>query len=142
MVDNESRILVHRTVAEALTVEAMVLADELETYLADGDSVLEGMDHRAQLSVASAGVAMGARLTRLVDWLVWRDGGGDEVHPLESAEDELDPDQLPPQARALFAAAQSVFSRAAALDQAPRAAVEGSSPARTLQMRLVRSLEA
>ncbi len=142
---HDSPVAIHRTVVEALTVDAMVLADEVESYFGgeELEFALPLMEPDAQAAIARVALKLATRLNRLVDWLVHHDARTEappeavgSAAQLFSDEDGL---ELPPRARALAEATRTLFALVEGLHD-HRRATRMESPARALQSRLAASL--
>jgi len=146
MVGQAGPIVLHRTLIEGLTIDAMVLADEIETYFGGEELqlALTDMSPQRQALFARVGLKMAGRLNRLVEWLVRRDVRA-EILPDEVAIGEpiCATDEcchLTPPARALAEATTLLFARMEQLHDPENAVAAVSSPARALQARLARRL--
>ncbi len=138
---NDSPVTVHRTVVEALTIDAMVLADEIESYFGGDklEAALPAMDAARQGAVARVGLKAATRINRLVEWLVQSEMSAlkppESVVPAEPLWTEDDARRLPPTARALAEATTDLFERAGRMHD-PALGVPMVSPARALQDRI------
>jgi len=140
MVEQAGPIVLHRTLVEGLTIDAMVLADEIETYFGGEELqlALTDMSPQRQALFARVGLKMAGRLNRLVEWLV-------RILPHEVAIGEpiCAADEcchLTPPARALAEATTLLFARMEQLHDPESAVAAVSSPARALQERLAQRL--
>lgn len=138
MVSSVDPVVITRALVEQLTIEAMVLADEAESYFS-GEEEPARAELAPELQVAFACEAFrtAARLKQLVDWLARHDPRGLAVEPWphEPAERLPEHERLPPRARAIVAATHELCERVAALR--PRRATQPVvSPARMLQAQL------
>lgn len=135
-------IAIHRSSVETLTVEAMVLLDELESYSASSDDAIKALTPEAYAIFTHIRLQSVAKLTKMVDWLVRLDAnvGG---QPEQAWARVLDPnlDGLPPRARALIAAAQVLFLQVDRLSNVRLGLAPVESPARILQERLSQIFE-
>lgn len=147
MVKSNPPALIARAQVEALTIEAMVLADEAETYFAGAEDAI-GDDLSPELKVAFACEAFrtAQRLKALVGWLALDhdQGHGDRNGHAATWRTEAAPacdlKQLPPRARAIVAATHELCQRVAQLQRPPRLDASIASPARLLQERLQASI--
>jgi len=139
MAETDSAITLHRSAVESMTVEAMVLIDEVETYFASLDELTNSFSPDAYVMLKQVGVRLSSGLTRLVDWMVQHGSSAELASERFEAEDEPESASLPARARALIAAAQSLFVRVDALCNLQNGLVDVQSPARLLQDRVERS---
>ncbi len=140
MAEKDPAITIHRSAVESMTVEAMVLIDEVETYFANSDEITNTWSSNAQLSFKQSGLLISTRLTELVDWMVRHTNQVDlTLERFSLSEGDANPVDLPPRARALIAAARSLFARVDALSDTQQGLVSVQSPARLLQDRVERS---
>lgn len=141
---SDEPVRIHSTLIERLTVDAMVLADEIESYF--GGEEFEGnagmLEPAQQALVARAGL----RLSRLVNALVEALARND-AHVLPQAAPAGDQDwmraevaALPPRARALVEATRALTERIEGLQSAGGPTQEAPSPARALQAFLAEQL--
>lgn len=135
----DAPVAIHQTMFETLAVDAMVLADEVETYFegATFDDEMRRLPSGSQAALARVALKIGKRLAACVEWLIRREGPDAPRVPGEegmwSAEDEL---ALPPRARALAEAARAVLARVAQLGDIAGPLPPVASPARALQQEL------
>jgi len=146
MVGNVGPVILHRTLIEALTIDAMVLADEIETYFGGDDLAvsLASFDVARQAAIAHVGLKLATRINRLVAWLV-RGDHANEPPPeaLELSEpfcSDKDANLLSPPARALAGAANELFTRVRVLGDPEKMVEAIASPARALQASLAERL--
>ena len=139
MVGQTGPVVLHRTLVEGLTIDAMVLADEIETYFGSEEQELAllQMDSARQALVARLGLKLATRINRLVEWLVRRDDDTPATFEIAASGERLcsleEASLLPPSARALAEAATQLFARVAQLSGPEGGVVAVSSPARALQ---------
>ena len=146
MAVTDNPVAIHRTVIEGLTVDAMVLADEVESYFGGDDleSALPCMDAATQAAVARIGLKLATRLNRLVEFLVRADARHEAAPETVGTAEQLctaeDTALLPPRARALAEAARQLLERVERLRDLGGIAMPAVSPARALQQRLENAL--
>lgn len=146
------RSAMHRRLVDALYLDAMLLADEARGYFeAVGRSEREALDPAARVDFACESLRVTTRLTHVIAWLLTQRAveAGELVprqalHPSRRLGDAAVSDEktvalLPPQARALVAASEALYRRAAAQDAALAAAMPGDSPVHSMQERLAGS---
>ena len=143
---NGGPFAVHRSSVEMLAVDAMVLADEIETYFAGDElaAALTTMSDGEHAAMGRVGLVMITRVKRLVDWL-----GSAEPHldqPPQAADAEAptwataDLARVTPEARVFAMATSELFDRLERMRDPARAAADMPSPARALQARLAARL--
>lgn len=140
MVNGAYPVAITRALLETLTIEAMVLADEAESYFGADDEARSAFDADLSIAFACEAFRTAARLKQLVGWLA---GHGGEPPVFALADDVSDsPDfaRLPAHARAIVAATHELCERVRRLQRQPEMPEVVPSPARLLQERLVASL--
>lgn len=140
MISSADPVAITRSRVEQLTIEAMVLADEAETYFA-GEDALDGADQSRVAFAAEAFRSMFV-LRQALDYLARCDELDPASPPFEgSLADLTDGHALPARARAIVAATRALCERVADLrPRLPLPVPVLASPARQLQARLVASL--
>jgi hypothetical protein len=131
---------------EALTIEALVLADEADAYFA-GDlerAERERLEPRLQIAFACEALRTSSLLKQLLDWLA--QGAVESRRPPDALAriDALaaEVDELPARARALAHATRALCRRVADLPRLQPACDAAISPARVLQHSLATRLAA
>ncbi len=141
MVGNDEPIRLHSTVIERLTVDAMVLADEVESYFGTNEieEAIARLDLEEQAQLARAGLRLSRLANHLVE-VVARYDGRDAVVRVEIEEHSWmreDYERLPPRARALVEATCGLLDRIEGI-RSPKGLTPG--PARALQAFLAEQL--
>lgn len=141
---SDEPVRIHSTLIERLTVDAMVLADEIESYFGGDEFEANAglLDPAQQAMVARSGL----RLSRLVNTLVEALARNDShVLPHTAATSEQDwlraeVQALPPRARALVEATRALIERIDGLRSPGGPTQDAPSPARALQAFLAEQL--
>jgi regulator of CtrA degradation len=146
MVRDGEAVSITRGMVEALTIDALLLADEADAYFgSDADRAeRERLDPRLQVALACEALRTSSLLKQLLDWLA--QGSVDERLPPEglAACDPLPPEveELPPRARALAHATRALCRRVSELPRLQPGPQPAVSPARLLQSSLAVRLAA
>lgn len=143
MVSVAEPVRINRSVIEQLTIDAMLLADEAESYFGCEEFVSADMPAELQVEFACEAFRTTATLRQLIERLTQPALVG---QPLREVISPLLSDQsrLPPKARAIVAATRALFDRVVELERQRMDAGQEPppSPARLLQDRLEASLRA
>ena len=132
-------VAITRALVETLTIEAMVLADEAESYFGTEPGERQALDQDLQVAFACEAFRTAARLKQLVGWLSGSCPA--TLLSIEASGPELpELPRLPARARALVAATLELCERVRRLQNQPAMPPIMISPARVLQERLVASL--
>jgi hypothetical protein len=146
MVNEPEAISITRGMVEALTIEALVLADEADAYFAGDDerAERERLEPRLQVAFACEALRTSSLLKQLLDWLA--QGAVDSRRPPDALERVAplgsEVDELPARARALAQATRALCRRVADLPRLQPAREIAISPARMLQHSLATRLAA
>lgn len=136
---------IQQRLANALYVEAMLLADEARTYFDEaGRAERDGLEPLTRVTFSCESLKVTTRLMHVIAWLLTqRAVAAGEI----ARRDALDPsrrlgtapvsdpgvvDALPAQARALIVASAELHRRVARLDDAQAAVGPSPSPARSM----------
>lgn len=146
MVSVMEPVRINRSVVEQLAIDAMLLADEAESYFGgEEDPACAAMSVEMQVEFACEAFRTTALLKQLVDRLNRPELVGKEPPLAEAAPaDGFELNKLPPRARAIVAATRALHARVRELEtQRLIAATMGApSPARELQVHLAAALRA
>ena len=125
-------VAIHRTVLETLTVDAMVLADEVETFFhgPEFETMLGGLDPDRRAATSRVAFEIGQRLNGLVQLLVRGEPLPTSPDPAWTPEDEA---LLAPQPRALAEATRELTGKIERLSISGDPGNAAASPARELQ---------
>ncbi|MFN3288097.1 MAG: DUF1465 family protein [Sphingomonadaceae bacterium] len=140
MVKDGEAVSITRGMAEALTIEALLLADEADAYFSgEADRAeRERLEPRLQVALACEALRTSSLLKLLLDWLA--QGPADRCDPPEglACTEPLPPevDELPARARALAHATRALCRRVSDLPRLRPAMEPAASPARMLQSSL------
>lgn len=144
MVSDLEAISITRGMVEALTIEALVLADEADAYFAGDEerTERERLEPRLQVAFACEALRTSSLLKQLLDWLAQ---GAVDSHRAPDALERVGPldsevDELPARARALAQATRALCRRVALLPRRQPAPDAAISPARMLQHSLATRL--
>lgn len=145
MVSANDPVRIDRSAIEQLMIDAMLLADEAESYFADEDPACAELPAEVQVEFACEAFRTTSLLKQLIDRLAKPELVGAAHALCQPAElDMRDFARLPPKARAIVAATRALYERVRELE-GQRAAVTADpppSPAKQLQDRLKAQLHA
>jgi len=145
MVSAMEPVRINRSVLEQLAIDAMLLADEAESYFGgEEDPACATLPVELQVEFACEAFRTTALLKQLVDRLSRPELVGASPPLAEpGAPDSLELQKLPPRARAIVAATRALHARVRDLEFQRLAAAASPlpSPARQLQAHLVASLQ-
>lgn len=136
MTTSHDGIAIHATATERLAIDAMVLADEIETYFGSDEveATMALMDAPGQARVARAGLRLSRLASQLVEQLAHAPGS---LVPTELTGEQSwmrdDVSALPPRARALVEATRALVDRMRDLQAVGGPTFVVPSPARALQ---------
>lgn len=144
MVSEMEPVRINRSVLEQLAIDAMLLADEADSYFSgEEDPACAELPLEQQVEFACEAFRTTALLKQLVERLSRPEVAG-SAPPLAEANapDSLELMQLPPKARAIVAATRALHARVRELEFQRIAAATApvASPARQLQAHLAASL--
>lgn len=146
MVNANDPVRIDRSVIEQLTIDAMLLADEAESYFGGEDDLASAeLSPDLQVEFACEAFRTTTLLKQLVDRLAKPELASRSPTLREPAEPNLiEFSKLPPRARAIVAATRALYERVRDLDE-QRALVLSEpppSPAKQLQERLIATIRA
>lgn len=145
MVNPNDPVRIDRSAIEQLTIDAMLLADEAESYFADEDPACAELPADVQVDFACEAFRTTSLLKQLIDRLAKPELVGAAPALRQPSDIDIrDFSRLPPKARAIVAATRTLYERVRELE-GQRAAVAADpppSPAKQLQDRLIAQLHA
>ncbi|MDT7934361.1 MAG: hypothetical protein RQ833_07135 [Sphingomonadaceae bacterium] len=141
MAQANAPVQINRSVVEQLMVDAMLLADEAESYFA-GEDPEGGLSVDQHVELACEAFRTVAILKGLVERL-GQPALPADLEPLSPIPDSLDAAELPPKGRAILAATRALHERVRDFEARRSALTQfgvTASPARLLQDRLAASI--